>query len=191
MRAHQCLCFNDIISLSRDTSLVVKDYWDLLRSWESPERDISHFFDPMRAHKCPSLKDRISPTRNPLETLALKWEASWDLLGLWEVAPPTSLTWCVLISVTVSKIGSLLTLYLENCQALYTPKSANSIPLWGPIFCSVGGGRLHVIYLYKYICFLIYLGFFLNESFNPYWFLTLWKEDYFGHCGLFNQSSTN
>ena len=66
---------------------------------------------------------------------------------------------CVPIRDSISKIGSLLILYLENCQALYTPKSANSIPLWGPIFCSVVGGRLHVIYIYIYICLLIYLCF--------------------------------
>ena len=159
MRAHKCLRLKDKNSLSRDTSLEDRDLWDLLGSWESPERATFHSIDPMRAHNCLRLKDRISPTRSPLETLALSWEASWDLPGSWEVAPPTSLTWCVPISVYISKIGSLLTLYLENCQALYTPKSANSIPLWGPIFCSVGGGRLHVIYINIYICLLIYLFF--------------------------------
>ena len=105
----------------------------------------------MRAHKCLNLKDRISPTRSPLKNLALWWEASWDLLWSWEVALPTALTWCVAINVSTSKIVALLTLYLENCQALYTPKSANSISLWGPIFCSICGRRLHVIYIYIYI----------------------------------------
>ena len=157
MRAHKCLRLKDKISLSRDTSFVAKGHWDLLGSWESPKSDTFHFFDPMRAHKCLSLKDRISPTSSPLETLLLRWEASWDLLVSWEVAPPTFLTWCVPISVSISTIGSLLTLYLENCHALYTPKSANSIPLWGPIFCSVGGGRLHVIYIYIYMPFNIFV----------------------------------
>ena len=33
--------------------------WDLLGSWESPEIDTFHFFDPMRAHKFLHLKDKI------------------------------------------------------------------------------------------------------------------------------------
>ena len=59
-------------------------------------------------------------------------------------------------------IESLLTFYLENCQALYTPKSANSILLLSHILCSVGGRRLHVIYVY--LPFNIFVLFYIIVS---------------------------
>ena len=52
----------------------------MLVSWESFQWATSHFFDPMRAHKCLRFKDKISLSRDA----SLEDRDRWDLLGSWE-----------------------------------------------------------------------------------------------------------